>query len=78
MDVKHIYEQQEALVSDALFAQSDAALNTAFPYSEPGMLIYTAGYKKAKQKSLSGTWVAIDTEKCKFMLLRHLNPKRMR
>lgn len=59
MDVKKIYSGEEALVSDTLIDSSDDVINTAIPASRAGMVIYTAGYKKAKQKSLDNKWISM-------------------
>lgn len=59
MEAKMIYTNEEALVSDDLINQSDDAINKALPYSRAGMVIYTAGYVLAKQKSLNNKWIAI-------------------
>lgn len=59
MDVKKIYSGEEALVSDSLIDSSDDVINTAIPASRAGMVIYTAGYKKAKQKSLDNKWISM-------------------
>lgn len=59
MDVKKIYSGEEALVSDTLIDSSDDVINAAIPASRAGMVIYTAGYKKAKQKSLDNKWISM-------------------
>lgn len=59
MDVKKIYSNKKAMVSDALIESSDETINAAIKDSTVGMIIYTAGYAKAKQKSLDNTWVTI-------------------
>lgn len=59
MKVKKIYSGEEALVSDELIASSDAVINAAIPASKAGMIIYTAGYKTAKQKSLDNKWISM-------------------
>lgn len=56
---KMIYSNEEALVSDALINESDDNINKALPYSGAGMVIYTAGYKAAKQKSLDNKWISM-------------------
>lgn len=61
MDIKKIYDYPEALVSDDLINGGDDAINAALPEFKAGAIIYTAGYKKAKQKSLTGSWVNIST-----------------
>lgn len=59
MDEKHIYQHPELLVSDTFFEKNDAAINAAIPNAEAGTIMYTAGYKKLKQKNLTGSWVEI-------------------
>lgn len=59
MMVKKIYSGEEALVSDELIASSDVVINAAIPASRAGMIIYTAGYKTAKQKSLDNKWISM-------------------
>lgn len=59
MDVKKIYSGDEALVSDTLIDSADSTINAAIPASKAGMIIYTAGYKKAKQKSLDNKWISM-------------------
>lgn len=59
MDIKKIYSGDEALVSDALIDSADTAINAAIPSSRAGMIIYTAGYKKVKQKSLDNKWITM-------------------
>lgn len=59
MDVKKIYSGDEALVSDTLIDSADNTINEAIPASKAGMIIYTAGYKKVKQKSLDNKWISM-------------------
>ena len=61
MEYKKIYSYKEAMVSDELIDGGDEAINTALPEFEAGAVIYTAGYKKIKQKSLTGSWVDVQT-----------------
>lgn len=56
---KKIYTSDEVMVTDELIEQSDDTLNKALPYSSAGTVIYTAGYKTAKQKSLDNKWIAM-------------------
>lgn len=58
-NAKRMYASEEALVSDDLLNASDDAINQALPYSKAGMVIYTAGYKSAKQKSLDNKWIVM-------------------
>lgn len=60
MDVKKMYSNNVAMVSDDLFDSSDDEINDAIKNSTAGMIIYTAGFAKAKQKSLDGKWVSVD------------------
>ena len=59
MNVKKMYNNDEALVSDELIEASDDVINASIPHSSVGMVIYTAGYKKAKQKSLDNKWISM-------------------
>lgn len=59
MNVKHTYRNEEALVTDELINASDDVINNAIPFSAAGMIIYTAGYQKAKQKSLDNKWISV-------------------
>lgn len=61
MNIKKIYSNAEALVSDDLINSSDAVINARLPHSEPGYVIYTAGYAIIKHKSLDNKWVAISS-----------------
>lgn len=51
-----IYNCAEAMVSDELMNSSDDVINAALSGFEAGAIIYTAGYKKVKQKALTGAW----------------------
>lgn len=61
MDIKKIYSNAEALVSDDLINSSDAVINAHLPHSAPGYVIYTAGYATIKQKSLDNKWIAVSS-----------------
>ena len=58
-NVKKIYKQREALVSDELINSSDAEIDAAIYAVEPGMIIYTAGRGIIKQRGLDGRWVRV-------------------
>lgn len=60
-NVKKIYKQREALVSDELMNSSDAEIDAAIYAAEPGMIIYTAGRGIVKQRGLDGRWVRMST-----------------
>lgn len=60
-NVKKIYKQREALVSDELMNSSDAEIDAAIYAVEPGMIIYTAGRAIVKQRGLDGRWVRMST-----------------
>lgn len=59
MAYKKIYAECEALVSDELINSSDEVINQTLQGSKSGMVIYTAGYKIIKQKSLDNKWIAM-------------------
>lgn len=59
MAYKKIYAESEALVSDELINSSDEVINQTLQGSKAGMVIYTAGYKIIKQKSLDNKWIAM-------------------
>lgn len=59
MAYKKIYAECEALVSDELINSSDEVINQTLHGSKAGMVIYTAGYKIIKQKSLDNKWIAM-------------------
>ena len=61
MDYKKIYARHEALVSEDLIKSSDDVIDATIPDAPIGMVIYTVGKKVAKQKSLDGTWVSVQT-----------------
>ena len=57
MDIKKIYRSRKALVSDELINSSDAEIDAAILDVEAGMVIYTAGHKIVKERSLDGSWI---------------------
>lgn len=67
MNIKNIYKINTALVRDDVINLSNDDINDILPNSDPGMVIYTAGYKMIKQKSLTGEWVDVNVNNWRFL-----------
>ena len=65
VNVKKIYKEREALVSDDLINKSDSEIDDAIVDVSSGMIIYNAGKSVMKQRSLDGRWVLMQVSGAK-------------
>lgn len=57
--IRKVYSHDEAMVSDDVINAEDGVINAVLPSFVAGAVIYTAGYKKVKQKALTGAWESV-------------------
>lgn len=70
--IKKVYSYDEAMVSDDVINAEDSVIDAVLPDFRAGAIIYTAGYKKVKQKALTGAWEPVTHRfQCKPFGLKH-------
>ena len=72
MDRIKIYTHDEAMVSDSLMDSDSDAINAALPSFKLGAVIYTVGYKKVKQKAITGLWELVTAKPNRLMAGRFI------